>query len=123
VSNRTILFSIPLTFSLIGLGGCAGLMDEPSAGNGGGYVVPPAPIPQQPSMIDGYGNPAPELQPMIDDPEAQEDDWSDSVLADDDTEARRKCQQLAETHRVTLVKVQKRTIKGKTYDCFFRPNN
>jgi hypothetical protein len=63
MSKRTILFFIPLSLSLIGLGGC-GVMDEPSARNGGGYIVPPAPIaPAQPnaSVLDGYGNPAPEL--------------------------------------------------------------
>jgi hypothetical protein len=52
---------VTLSLLLVGLGGCA-LVDEPSAGNGGGYIVPPAPIaPAPPSVIDGYGNPAPEL--------------------------------------------------------------
>jgi hypothetical protein len=64
MSKRTILFFIPLSLSL-GLVGCAGLIDEPGARNGGGYIVPPAPVaPAQPSMIDGYGNPAPELSRM-----------------------------------------------------------
>jgi hypothetical protein len=49
-----------LSLSLIGLVGC--LVEEPSAGNGGGYIVPPAPIGPGSNMVDGYGNPAPELQ-------------------------------------------------------------
>jgi hypothetical protein len=64
MSKRTILLFIPLSLSLIGLGGCAGLMDEPSAGNGGGYIVPPVPMAPAPSVVDGYGNPAPELSRM-----------------------------------------------------------
>jgi hypothetical protein len=76
MSKRTILFFIPLSLSLMGLGGC-GLVDEPSARNGGGYIVPPAPIaPAQPSVIDGYGNPAPELsqQPTSQMPMQSNDD-------------------------------------------------
>jgi hypothetical protein len=58
VNKGTIL--VVLSLSLVV--GCA-LVDEPSAGNGGGYIVPPAPIaPGHSNIVDGYGNPAPELQ-------------------------------------------------------------
>jgi hypothetical protein len=57
-------------------------------------------------MIDGYGTPAPELQstptppaqemPMLQDPDAQSEEWSDEVWARDQEEADRKCQWMAD---------------------------
>jgi hypothetical protein len=127
VSDRTILFSIPLTLSLIGLGGCAGLMDEPSARNGGGYIVPPAPIPQeQPSVIDGYGNPAPELQspmPMLDNPDAKKETWEDQEFADSQEEAESKCRSRAERLTASGSSVIRSTgakhVSGKLFMCQF----
>jgi hypothetical protein len=84
-------------------------MDEPSAGNGGGYIVPPAPIAPQPNIIDGYGNPAPELQreqsapdeptqtmPMLQNPDGQFEDQGIEVKANNKTEAENICQQIAQ---------------------------
>jgi hypothetical protein len=108
VNKYTVL--IPLSLFLISLSGC-GLVEEPNAGNGGGYIVPPAPIaPAPPSVIDGYGNPAPELQrnqpaqeqpsqtiPMLENPDAESEEWSDEVWAANQEAADRACQDKADT--------------------------
>jgi len=128
MNKGTILFLIPLTFSLIGLGGCAGLLDEPSARNGGGYVVPPAPIGGNSSgVLDGYGNPAPELQDhrMMQDPEENLTDDTIEVKATVKDQAERECERLASqrSEGSTIVKCLGCTIRTRTtgkYLCTFR---
>lgn len=117
MNKGTILFSIPLSLSLIGLGGCGSvLIGDPSSVNGGGE------IPMAPPLIDGYGNPAPELN-VLDNPDEQQEEWTEGILADSQAEADRRCQQMAESYKVNFVKAQRRTAKGKTYDCVFRTRN
>jgi hypothetical protein len=59
--------------------------------------------------------------PMLDDPEAQSEEWEDNVFADSLAEAERKCQQLAEKYTKqsgSLVSATAaRNIKGKLYKC------
>jgi hypothetical protein len=65
----------------------------------------------------------PATQPMMEDPEANEEEYPEPILADSELEARRKCASLAESYGVILVRVERRTSRGKTYECLFRPNN
>lgn len=58
---------------------------------------------------------------MLDDPEAQSEEWEDNVFADSFTEAERKCQQLAERYTKQsgslVIATATQNIKGKLYKC------
>lgn len=80
-----------------------------------------------PLIVDGYGNPAPELQqpmPTIDNPdEPSSEEWDEPVLAASPEEADRICRRLADQYGVSLGRVQQpREVKPKnqSYRCWFR---
>ncbi|NJL42043.1 MAG: hypothetical protein HC840_24095 [Leptolyngbyaceae cyanobacterium RM2_2_4] len=81
---------------------------------GSGASAPPASQPM-----------APPIDPMLNDPEAQTETWSDYVWADSEIEARRKCESLAQKATqdggttVTVIGVKK-VGSGKKYECTFQ---
>jgi hypothetical protein len=98
---------------LLSLGGCA----IPA----GDSIFDDRPPPMLPPVIDGYGNPAPELQreeyqsdpqvtpmPMMEDPEAQTEEWEEEVWARDQGDADRICRLMAD-------KLSRRSGKLVTY--------
>ena len=59
------------------------------------------------------------LAPILDNPDAQSNEWTDYVWADDLAQANRKCQGLAQGWKVQLVKARK-VGTGKKFECTFR---
>ena len=94
--------AIALTFGLTGCSG--GLYGDGISDQGRGAMAPAVPF--VPHIVDGYGNPAPELQstpnpsaqtmPMLQDPEAESEEWSDEVWANSQEEADQACQAKAD---------------------------
>jgi hypothetical protein len=97
---------------LVLLGGCAMPGDS---------IFDDSPPPIVPPVVDGYGNPAPELQreqyqsdpqvtpmPMMEDPEAQTEEWEEEVWARDQGDADRICRLMAD-------KLSRRSGKLVTY--------
>jgi len=80
-----------------------------------------------PLIVDGYGNPAPELQQplqMMQDPEQEQSEWDDPIIAADPEEAERECRARAERDGVELIRVQQpsqvRRGQNQSYRCWFK---
>ena len=59
------------------------------------------------------------LAPILDNPDAQSEEWTDYVWADDLVQAKRKCQGLAQGWKIQFLKVRK-VGNGKKFECTFR---
>lgn len=111
-----ILLAIPLT-----LAGCAPAMPGDSLGDS-------ARPPMVPYVPDFGHAPTAEL-PMLSDPEAESETWTDYVWADDEAEAERECKRLAQTataqggSEVTYVGVKRTSQRGKKWECTFSSSN
>lgn len=59
---------------------------------------------------------------ILEDPENVGTEWPEPVLANDETEAYRRCQAISRSLglNVRLIRVVRRSRNGKTWDCYFR---
>jgi hypothetical protein len=89
--------------------------------------LPSGGVPAAPTAPQAPAAPmAPPVMAYTEDPEAETEDWEEYIWADNEQQARRNCQQLAERFTeqgrglVTLVGVQKLGKRGSRWVCRFR---
>jgi hypothetical protein len=118
---------LPAGAILLTLTGCGTVMGDSIMDQGGGRGVPMAPIP--PPVVDGYGNPAPELNrdtmPMMQDPEENLSDTSVTIYAGSKSEAEKQCSEEAQRRSdsatiVNCLGCVKMTATTDRYSCTLR---
>lgn len=63
----------------------------------------------------------PEPPEYLEDPESHPEPWPEEIWADNEEQARYRCQILAKSYRVCLMKIERRSKHSKRWDCVFQP--
>jgi hypothetical protein len=118
---------LPAGAILLTLTGCGTVMGDSIMDQGGGRGAPI--VPPVPTVVDGYGNPAPELypntMPMMQDPEENLQDTSVTIYAGSKSEAEKQCSEEAlrrsdSTTIVNCLGCVKMTATTDRYACTLR---
>lgn len=114
--KRFILLAIPFV-----LAGCAPAMPGDSVGDSARPPMVP--------YVPDFGHAPSAEQPILTDPEAESETWTDYVWADNQTEAERECRRLAQAataqggSEVTYVGVKRTSRTGRKWECIFSSSN
>jgi hypothetical protein len=120
---KSIVCLTTMALSLLALTGCGALIGDSITDQSGAPMAPPL-------ILDGYGNPAPELQqpsemPMMQDAEENLEDTSVTIYAGSKSEAEKQCSAEAQRRSDSATIVEclgctKMTATSNRYSCTLR---